>query len=135
MAHCASTAGELHALRRWWDHLVQIGPDYGYYPNAPKTWLIVKEEALSLDQIVFEGSGVSITKEGKRHLGAAIGTESFKIAFVKKKVTTWVQEVNRLTKNPTSHCIRCVYSWSGCQVELPVSNHSQYRGSLPTLRG
>ena len=30
-----SAAVDLHALRRWWDHLIRIGPEYGYYPNAP----------------------------------------------------------------------------------------------------
>ena len=93
----ASAAGNIHALRHWWDHLVQLGPEYGYYPNAPKTCLIVKEEILPLAETVFEGSGVSITKEGKRHLGAAIGTEAFKEAYVQDKVETWVQEVDRLT--------------------------------------
>ena len=33
----ASAAGDIHSLRHWWDHLVQLGPDYGYHLNAPKT--------------------------------------------------------------------------------------------------
>ena len=61
----ASAAGDIHSLRHWWDHLIQLGPDYGYYPNAPKTWLIVKEKILPLAETIFEGSGVSVTKEGK----------------------------------------------------------------------
>ena len=93
----ASAAGDLHALRRWWDHLIRIGPEYGYYPNAPKTWLIVKEESYVHAQEVFRGSGVSITKEGKRHLGAAIGNDAFKEEYVREKVATWVEEVKRLT--------------------------------------
>ena len=93
----ASAAGNIRALRDWWDLLTQLGPDYGYYPNAPKTWLIVKEEILPLAETVFEGSGVSITKEGKRHLGAAIGTEAFREAYVRDKIATWVQEIDRLT--------------------------------------
>ena len=40
---------------------------------------------------------MSVTKEGKRHLGAAIGTEVFKEAYVREKVATWVQEVDHLT--------------------------------------
>ena len=74
----ASAAGDLHALRRWWDRLIEIGPEYGYFPNASKTWLIVKEESLSHAQDVFRGSGVQITNEGNRHLGAAIGSNSFR---------------------------------------------------------
>ena len=94
----ASAAGDLHALRRWWDHLIRIGPEYGYYPNATKTWLIVKEESYVQAQAVFRGSGVSITKEGKRHLGAAIGNDAFKEEYVREKVATWVEELERLTR-------------------------------------
>ena len=93
----ASAAGDLSAIRQWWDHLVQICPEYGYYPNAPKTWLIVKEESFSQAIQVFQDSGVSITKEGKRHLGAAVGTNSFKTTYVQEKVAVWVREIERLT--------------------------------------
>ena len=93
----ASAVGNLQALRRWWDHLTIIGPEYGYYPNASKTWLIVKEKCYNEAQAVFQGSGVSITKEGKRHLGAAIGAENFKEEYIKEKVSVWVEEIDRLT--------------------------------------
>ena len=93
----ASAAGDLHALRCWWDRQIEIGPEYGYFPNASKTWLIVKEESLSHAQDVFCGSGVQITNEGNRHLGAAIGSNSFREKYVKDKVATWVEEIDRLT--------------------------------------
>ena len=66
--------------------------------NATKTWLIVKEESYVQAQAVFRGSGVSITKEGKRHLGAAIGNDAFKEEYVREKVVTWVEELERLTR-------------------------------------
>ncbi len=40
---------------------------------------------------------MSITVEGKRHLGAAIGTNSFVESYVKRKVSGWVHEVERLS--------------------------------------
>jgi len=33
----AAAGGILSGLRRWWDDLVKIGPDYGYFPNTRKT--------------------------------------------------------------------------------------------------
>ena len=42
----------------------------------------LKEEMFSLAETVFEGSGISVTKEGRRHLGAAIGSEAFKEEYV-----------------------------------------------------
>ena len=72
-----TAGGRLTHLRGWWDRVVDIGPDYGYNPNAAKTWLIVKEEYLTDATSLFEGTGVAITVEGKRHLGAPIGKRTF----------------------------------------------------------
>ena len=33
----------LQALRRWWNILMQIGPNYGCYPQPIKSWVIVKK--------------------------------------------------------------------------------------------
>ena len=46
---------------------------------------------------VFQGTGVSVTEEGKRHLGAAIGTQAFVERYVKQKVSEWVITVERLS--------------------------------------
>ena len=35
----ASACGKLSENRLWWEHLVEIGPQYGYFPNASKTWM------------------------------------------------------------------------------------------------
>ena len=44
---------------------MKIGPDYGYQPNAAKTCIIVKEDYLAQAVTLFEGTGISITQEGK----------------------------------------------------------------------
>ena len=50
-------------LRGWWDELSTHGPVFGYYPNAPKTHLIVKEEHEARATEAFNGTGVHITTE------------------------------------------------------------------------
>ena len=40
----ASAGGHLTDLMAWWKKLNQLGPAFGYYPNASKTWLVVKED-------------------------------------------------------------------------------------------
>ena len=40
----AMAGGSLNDLRGWWSRLVALGPAYGYFVNAVKTWLIVKEK-------------------------------------------------------------------------------------------
>ena len=62
----------------WWDLVVHYGPFLGYYAKPEKSWLIVKPEHLKLAEEVFEGSGLQITTQGQRHLGAVIGSEDYK---------------------------------------------------------
>ena len=45
--------GKLQQLRRWWDKLNEVGPAFGYFPNATKTWLVVKETELAAAQEAF----------------------------------------------------------------------------------
>ena len=46
---------------------------------------------------VFQGTGISVTEEGKRHLGAAIGTQAFVESYIERKVSEWVNTVERLS--------------------------------------
>ena len=98
----AAAGGKLSHLKAWWDRLTELGPDYGYYPNASKSWLIVKEEHLPAAEIAFRESGVAITKEGRRYLGGAIGTRMFVETYAREKVLEWTQEIERLSSITTS---------------------------------
>jgi len=44
----ATAGGSLNDLSGWWSRLVTLGPAYGYFVNAFKTWLIVKEKSFSI---------------------------------------------------------------------------------------
>ena len=93
----ATAGGSLLGLRRWWDRLVERGPAYGYHPNPAKTCLVVKEEKVEMATEVFQGTGISVTEEGKRHLGAAIGTQPFVEGYVMQRVSEWVNAIERLS--------------------------------------
>ncbi len=67
----ASAVGNLSDLRGC---LTKVGPDFGYFPNASKTWLIVKEGQLEKAKTTFQGTDVTTT-EG--YLGSAIGKRSY----------------------------------------------------------
>ena len=73
------------------------GPEYGYYPNAGKTWRIVKDRHLEEANLTFQGTGVVITSEGQRHLGSAIGTRSFVECYVEGKISEWMTELESLS--------------------------------------
>ena len=72
--------------RLWWDKLNECGPGFGYFPNAVKTWLFVKESQLALAKELFRDTGVQITTEGHRLLGAPVETRQFCERYVEDAV-------------------------------------------------
>ena len=96
----ASAAGRLETIFSWWQKICEIGPDYGYFPNASKCVLIVKnEETLEKAKTTF-GSDCKIefTLEGERHLGAVVGSSAFKEEYVKEKIRRWTQDIIQLAQ-------------------------------------
>ena len=73
----ACACGELHGLRLWWDQFLQFVPPFGYFPDAKKTWLVVKEQFLDHACHLFSDTCVNVTSEGTPYLGAAIGSRAF----------------------------------------------------------
>ena len=93
----ASACGEVSHLRLWWDQLSLLGPHFGYFPNASKTWLVVKEQYLNHAQLLFANTCVNVTTDGRPHLGAAIGSTAFVAQYVSNKITTWISELKLLS--------------------------------------
>ena len=93
----AASMGRIHQIREWWNDLVKLGPGYGYHPNAAKTWLITKDKHLPLAKVMFEGTGVQITTEGRPYLGAPIGCSDYIESFVRDRVHQWSSELEVLT--------------------------------------
>ena len=61
----ACACGRLASLRQWWDQLCELGPGFGYSPTALKTWLVVKDRCHSEAEVIFAGTNVKITNEGR----------------------------------------------------------------------
>ena len=53
----AAAGGILSGLRKWWDDLAKISPDYCYFPNAKKTHLLVKDHLVAEATEVFKDTG------------------------------------------------------------------------------
>ena len=64
----------------------EAGPPLGYYPNSKKCWLVVKPKKEGRAKEMFAGSGINITTEGRKHLGAALGSRSYLEQYVGGKV-------------------------------------------------
>ena len=83
-------------LKYWWETLCELGPKLGYYPEASKTWLIVKNDFYDIANTTFKSTKINITSNGKRHLGAVIGSRSYKEGYMNEKIDQWIKEVKLL---------------------------------------
>jgi len=94
----ACTCGSLQDLRQWWDNLLSLGPDYGYYINTSKCFLLLKNNSVPGSTCTcFQGISVNVCSDGHRYLGSAIGTDDFVRSFVLNQVKTWHYELVLLT--------------------------------------
>ena len=98
----ATSAASCNKLKTWWDDLTVLGPTFGYYPNGSKTHLVVKPEHEETARQLFTDTDVNISIEGKRHLGAALGSRTFTEEYVTNKVQVWTQEITRLAEIATT---------------------------------
>ena len=93
-----AAGGSLESLLLWWKTLNDLGPLFGYYPEETKSWLIVKPKFESDAKRIFKETKINITREGKKHLGAVIGTESFIDEYVDQKLEEIVDELRILVE-------------------------------------
>lgn len=95
-ANDATWCGSLQNIRVWWDELMMARPDSGYYPMR-KCWLATKpdkEETRS----VFEETAINITTEGRKHLGATLGSKPYLEQYLDGKAEEWVGQVTKLAE-------------------------------------
>ena len=104
LADDATGAGSLINLKRWWTLVTEEGRKFGYVVKPTKSWLILKDPRnLTTAETLFADAPLKITTEGKRHLGAALGTPEFKNSYIKDKVDEWCQRLKKLSGIAKTH--------------------------------
>ena len=58
---------------------------------------MVKHPHLEMANAVFVDTGINITDEGRKHLGAVIGTDNFKTLYVNEQIDIWINELTKLS--------------------------------------
>ena len=84
----ATGGGLIQNVKDWWDLLKTAKPAYGYHPNAAMSWLVVKETSCEWAKECFEGTGIHITTEGRRLLGAVIGEKHYSDSYAEKPISS-----------------------------------------------
>ena len=68
-----------------------------------KPGILLKRDYLDLAKDVFQNTGVRIMSEGKRHLGASIGFQSFTTEYMNEKVESWTASLLTLSNIAKAH--------------------------------
>ena len=87
----APVCGSIESLIEWLTAIKEKGPKFGYFPKPSKSYLVVSENYISEDEMVFSGTGVNVAccRRG------VIGNE--KKEYVKQLVNSWKSELERLS--------------------------------------
>lgn len=80
----------------WWENLVKPGPEFGYFPKASKSVVIVKHGAEAKAHDAFSGTDLSITLDGSKHLGIPLGTAEYRSRCIEEKISEWCGQVEKL---------------------------------------
>ena len=95
LADDAAGAGKLADVLKWYNTLVDCGKKWGYYVNGGKSWLITKPGKEVEAKKMF-GDSVKITTDGKRHLGAALGSRTYRDEYATNMVNDWLNQMETL---------------------------------------
>ena len=85
-------------IRTWWDALSTRGPDFGYFPNDRKCWIIAKPAKEESVGEAFKETSINVTVQGQKHLGAATGSREHLEEYVSKRVSTWINDIAKLAE-------------------------------------
>ena len=79
-----------------------VGPPSGdwstIFPNSSNTHILAKPQHAEAAKEIFRDTGVTVSTEGERYHGGAIGTRSFIRQYVERKVEQWTTELEKLSK-------------------------------------
>jgi hypothetical protein len=102
-ANDAAGAGNLSPLCLWWDKISDLGPAFGYFLNASKSHLLVKQHFMDQARDIFKGTNLSIITEGKEHLGGFIRHEPFLREYITKCVQEGISSIEVRSKVRLCH--------------------------------
>ena len=91
-------ASSIMKIRTCWDALSTLGPDFGYFLNDRKCWIIAKPAKEESVREAFKDTSINVIVQGQKHLGAAIGSREYLEEYVSEKVTDWINDIAKLAE-------------------------------------
>ena len=114
----------------------EIGPYIGYHPNGSKSTLVVKKQYLEQATMIYANTGITITCDRTKHLGACIGEENFKrLCETQSWRLDWRNQRIGADSTYSPTCsLRRLYSRSTAQIYLHYENYKQHWNSHDSLK-
>ena len=75
----------------------------GYYVNAKKSYLIVKEQHKDKAKEIFKDTNIKISTEGHRHPSSVIGSKQFIENYISSLISQWCEEITELSLIAKTH--------------------------------
>lgn len=98
----SSCGGKLLKILQWFTQLMELGPAYGYFVEASKSVLVVKEAFIASAKELFGPYDVKI-ELANRFLGGCVGQDAGVRAYVGSKIDVWVEAVKIMARAATTY--------------------------------
>ena len=100
----ADMMGTARPVAGCFKRLQKIGPDFGYYPEAEKSYFICPLADEAAAKTVFEELELEIQySRGERYVGGFIGSTAMQDRWIEPKVQGWVEGVKSLARVATRY--------------------------------
>ena len=88
--------------------LTTLDPDFGYFPNDRKCWIIAKAAKEESVREAFKDTSINVTVQGQKNLGAARIKEVFRETCQRKgdQLDQWHSSVGRIWSISTTSVLR-----------------------------
>jgi hypothetical protein len=98
----AGGGGKFRLIRDYFTRLVELGPEYGYFPEPSKRILAMREHSKEAAEAYFEDLGFTIVT-GARYLGGFVGEALDQTAWVEEQAKKWSTAVGELAYVAQKH--------------------------------
>jgi hypothetical protein len=95
-AYDACAGATFKCIRAMFLILLQLGPDYGYYPELTKSILVVSTANFARANAEFADLGFKVMTVS-RYLGGFIGEDAGRDAWLEEKIQAWEECIQHLS--------------------------------------
>ena len=116
--------------------LTTLDPDFVYFPNDRKCWIIAKAAKVESVREAFKDTSINVTVQGQKNLGAARIKEVFRETCQRKgdQLDQWHSSVGRIWSILTTSVLRSLHLWLETSVHVLFKNFAGHSRSITAIR-